>query len=280
MGVICLLTYSLCKNPLHIGVMSTTESRSFTRNLPSFRALRHRNFRFFWGGTLSLAAGQGMLQFTIAWLALDLTDSVSQLGSIIFITGIPRIFFMLLGGVLADRVDRLKIVRLSQFVLMTYAVIVGLLVWFDLIAVWHLYIGSLVAGCAGVPSSLVSMIRDLVSKEDIMSAVVINSMLMNTVSSLGPTLAGALIPAVGIATALFIVGGCFGAGILVMIFIRLAARSAPAQRTSIRQDLSGGIKFVMASPFARALVVTGFAWGLFGQAIISLCRGLAEKSLT
>ncbi len=261
--------------------MSTTESRSFTRNLPSFRALRHRNFRFFWGGTLSLAAGQGMLQFTIAWLALDLTDSVSQLGSIIFITGIPRIFFMLLGGVLADRVDRMKIVRISQLTLMAYAVIVGLLVWFDLIKVWHLYVGSLVVGCVQAfnSSSLVSMIRDLVSKDDIMSAVVINSMLMNTVSLLGPTLAGALIPVVGIATALFIVAGCFGMGMLVMLFIKLAARSAPVQRTSIRQDLSGGIKFVMASPFARALVITGFAWGLFGQAIIQLMPGFGRKEL-
>ncbi len=230
---------------------------------------------------MTLASGQGMLQFTIAWLALDLTDSVSQLGSIIFIVGIPRIIFMLLGGVLADRFDRLKIIRLSQTVLMTYAITVGLLVAFDVIAVWHLYIGSLVVGCvqAFSASSQVSMIRDLVSKEDIMSAVVINSMLMNTLSLLGPLFAGILIPTVGIAVALFVVAGLFGSGMLVMLFIRIASRSAPAQRTSIRQDLASGIEFVMASSFARALVVTGFAWGLFGQAIIQLMPGFGRQEL-
>ncbi len=230
---------------------------------------------------MTLAAGQGMLQFTIAWLALDLTNSVTQLGSIISIVGIPRLIFMLLGGVLADRFDRLKIIRFSQATLTIYAIVVGLLVGFDVIAVWHLYIGSLVVGCVQAfgASSQVSLIRDLVSKEDIMSAVVINSMLMNTLNLLGPVFAGVLIPTVGIDVTLFIVAGSFASGMLVMLSIRIATRIAPAVRTSIRQDLASGFKFVMASSFARALVITGIAWGLFGQALIQLMPGFGREEL-
>jgi MFS family permease len=259
----------------------TSSSLRVRSRLPSFRALKHPNFRLFWLTGLFLSAGQGMLLFTIAWLSLDLTGSVSQLGIIIFFAGIPRLVFFLIGGVMADRIDRLKLIRTSEFILLTYALVLGVMRSFGLVEVWQLYLGSLIVGSVqsfNTPS-LVSIVRDLVSKEDIMNAIVINSMIMNTVFLVGPTLSGFLIAIFGIAPTLFVVSCCFAVSMLPLSFIHIQSDQPARAPTSIGSDLMEGVRFVRLSPLAIVLVITGVAWGFLGQASVQLLPGFGREVL-
>ena len=77
--------------------------------LQAFRALRHTNFRWFWVGTTAQAAARGMQFLILGWLVLQLTDSASQLGLVIFLYGIPNLTFVLFGGIFADRLDRRRL---------------------------------------------------------------------------------------------------------------------------------------------------------------------------
>jgi len=70
------------------------------------RALRHANLRWLWLSTSAQAIGRGMQFLTLGWLVLELTDSSSQLGLILFLYGIPNLTLVLFGGIFADRIDR------------------------------------------------------------------------------------------------------------------------------------------------------------------------------
>ena len=94
------------------------------RGIRALSSLKHRNFRMYWYGSVGQSMAQGMQQLTLAWLVLELTNSASQLGIVIFLQGVPMMAFMMYGGVLADRLSRLKILMGSQ--LMTMPILIGL----------------------------------------------------------------------------------------------------------------------------------------------------------
>ena len=104
--------------PLIFGVdhlaFSFAQIAAIGGRVPAFRALRHRAFRWYWLSTSAQASARGMQFFVLGWLVLELTDSVTQLGLVIFLYGVPNLALMLLGGVLADRWERRTLLLVSQ----------------------------------------------------------------------------------------------------------------------------------------------------------------------
>ena len=84
------------------------------RKLQTFRALRHRDYRWFWIGSNAQALGRGMQFLILGWLVLELTDSASRMGFMIFLYGTPTLGFVLFGGTFADRFDRRGLLMLTQ----------------------------------------------------------------------------------------------------------------------------------------------------------------------
>ena len=76
------------------------------RKLQTFRALRHRDYRWFWIGANAQALARGMQFLILGWLVLELTNSASRMGFMIFLYGLPTLGFVLFGGTFADRLDR------------------------------------------------------------------------------------------------------------------------------------------------------------------------------
>src|SRR4051794_16603482 len=116
--------------------------------LKSFRSLENRNFRWYWFSGLGMAGAQGVTQFAITWLVLDLTGSVASLGLVILAQGFPMTIVSLFGGVLADRYDRRNLLIVAQAVSMISIFILAVLTVAGLVQLWLVFANSIVFGFA------------------------------------------------------------------------------------------------------------------------------------
>ncbi len=251
------------------------------RRLPAFRALRHSGFRWYWLSTSAQASARGMQFFVLGWLVLELTDSVTQLGLVIFLYGVPNLALMLLGGVLADRWERRFLLLVSQGFVSAVIFVLAILTAVAVISLWHIYAASLVMGVIqglNMPSRM-AIVSDLVERDDLMNAVALSSAVMNAGRILGPGLAGGLIELWGIGPALFLNGACYVLGARFLMLVTGINRPPVAGGTSIIRDLSLGVRYFLASPVALTMVGMGFALGFFGMPYIQILPAFAKESL-
>jgi MFS family permease len=170
-----------------------------------FRALNIRNYRiYFWGQLVSLT-GSWMQTTAQAWLVLQLTQSPLALGVVTTLQFLPMMLLSLVGGAIADRVPKHKLLIVLQTVATLQAAAFGLLVATGAIQLWHIY---LLATLQGIVNALDNPTRqafavELVGKETVVNAVALNSMLFNASRILGPAIAGFVIAVIGIAPTLF-----------------------------------------------------------------------------
>lgn len=197
------------------------------RSANPFRTLaRHRNFRLFWFGQTISLIGTWMQQIATGWLALDLTNSAYMVGLVAAAGSIPILLFSLPAGVLADRADKLRVVRIAQTLMLVEASVLWWFAWSG-----HMTIEWLLALVlfGGVLSSVEiparqSLIIDLVVKEDLLDAIALNSGGFNLARILGPTIAAVVIASLGLSW-------CFGFNALsyLAVLVGLALIRLPAR---------------------------------------------------
>ncbi|PKB84361.1 MAG: hypothetical protein BZY88_00025 [SAR202 cluster bacterium Io17-Chloro-G9] len=261
--------------------LSLTQIAAAGRRLEAFRALRHRNFRWFWLSTATRSAAQGMQFFVLGWLVLDLTDSASQLGLAIFLYGVPHLCLVMLGGVLADRLERLTLLLISQTLVAGIVLLLATLTATGLVALWHIYgciflLGTIQA--LNMPSRM-AIVADLVDRDDMMNAVALNASVMNGGRILGPALAGALIELTGIGPALFLNGACYLSGTVCMLFIANVSRPGRSEKSTMSRDLAAGLRYFFGSPIALTVIGMGFAMGFFGMPYMYVLPAFAKDVL-
>src|ERR1035437_6061350 len=176
------------------------------RSANPFRTLaRHRNFRLFWFGQTISLVGTWMQQVATGWLALELTNSAFMVGLVAATGTIPILLFALPSGVLADRTDKLRVVRSGQTAMLVEASVLWAFTWSGHITI-HWLLALVLAG--GVLASVEiparqSLIIELVVKEDLLDAIALNSGGFNLARILGPTIAAVVIASLGLSW-------CFG----------------------------------------------------------------------
>src|SRR5204863_3281538 len=149
-----------------------------TMPLPrGLRAFAHRDYRLFWAGQLVSRVGTWMQSVGQAWLVLELTNSPLKLGLISTLQFSPVLLFAFLGGVISDRVAKRRLIIWTQVAMMLQAFALAALVGTGHIAYWHV---AVLAAIYGVANSLdmparQSYVIELVGKEDLMSAIALNS---------------------------------------------------------------------------------------------------------
>ena len=260
---------------------STTIRARVLRRVPALRPMRHRNFRWFWFSTLGQSAGLGMMQLTLAWLVLDLTGSITQFGVAIFVQGLPMLAFTLFGGVLADRMDRRKLLLGAQFVMTVNIAALATLALSDMAQVWHVYLTSFVAGTvAGLTQpARMAYIRSVVERDDVMNAIALHFLLMNSSRVVGPSLAGGLIDWLGIDITLYVNAAFYAQATLTLLPIRGVASIARTDRQSPIRDLLGGIRYAWLTPPVLAVVLSAFAIGLFVMPYVQLIPAFGREVL-
>jgi MFS family permease len=248
-----------------------------------FSALRREGYRWFWYSGLGMTASQGIQQLAIAWLVLDLTDSVGQLGLVIFAQGVPMAVVSFYGGVLADRYDRRTLLVIAQLTTMLNLFTLAVLAMSGLVEVWHVYVSSFGLGImqAITQPARTALIRSLVDDEDLTNGVALNAIQMHSSRILWPSLAGVLIAVAGIGATLLLSAACSLGGILCLLSIRYL-NAEPAPRASTRspfQQMVEGLRFVQRSADVSTVMKLSLCCGLFGLAYMNLSPAFAKEEL-
>ena len=160
-----------------------------------FAALRHRNFTVLWAGLIVSNIGTWMQNVAQAWLVLQFTDSPLWLGILALSFALPMTVGPLVSGVLVDRMDRVRLLWITQIGMMAVAVALAALTWLRVVGVGHILVASF------INSSLLafdnptrrSLIPDLVPRQDLLNAVSLSAATFNGAALVGPAIAGALL---------------------------------------------------------------------------------------
>lgn len=227
--------------------------------MPAFlRALNSRNYRLYFVGQLISLAGTWMQQIAMAWLAYRLSNSAFVLGSVGFASQIPILFFSAFAGVWTDRVDRRRLLLLSQSLSMVQALVLAVLAWMEWITPGLLIFMALCLGCINaldVPARQAIAVQLVDDKEDLPNAIALNSFLMNAARFVGPALAGYLVVLMGEAVCFLLNALSYLAVLLALSAIRLPAQG-PSRPAPALDALKEGIRYVREhGPIRRSLLL-------------------------
>ena len=224
-----------------------------------FKAFHYRDFRLMWIGACTSSVGTWMQIVAQGWLIYRLSHSPFLLALDQFLGGIPIFLFSLIGGVVADRIERRKILLMSQYVQMTSATLLTFLVATGMVHVWQILTLSFVNGLAqafGGPAYS-ALIPTLVDRDDMPNAIALNSIQFNLAVTLGPALAGITLARLGEKWCFGLNAVSFLAPIISLSLI--TARFLPAPTTeSIFNSLKQGIQFLRRQTSMEALTILAF----------------------
>ncbi len=212
-----------------------------------------------WVGACTSSIGTWMQIVAQSWLIYRLSHSKFLLGLDQFLGGIPIFMFSLIGGVIADRVERRKILLGSQYLQMASAGLLTILVATDHVQVWHILCLSFTSGLAqafGGPAYL-ALIPTLVEREDMPNAIALNSIQFNLAVTIGPALAGQALGKLGETWCFGLNAVSFLAPIVSLMIIRtrfLPSKTAESMFTSLKQ----GIRFARRQSSMEALILLAF----------------------
>ena len=230
-----------------------------------FKAFQYRDFRLMWVGACTSSIGTWMQIVAQAWLIYDLSKSGFLLGLDMFLGGIPIFLFSLFGGVIADRIERRRVLLASQWVQMASAFTLTALVVLHAVHVWQILALSFVSGFAqafGGPAYL-ALIPTLVQKEDMPNAIALNSIQFNTATVIGPTLGGLAMVKLGDAWCFGLNGLSFLAPIVSLSLLHI--RMIPEKTAeSMLDSMKEGFRFIRRHGAMEALMVLAFSMTALG----------------
>lgn len=220
------------------------------------RALRHRDFRLFWGGNFLSNVGTWMQNVAQGWLVLQLSNSAFWLGVVGFASAIPILFFALIGGVVADHVNNRKLLMVTQSAMMVFAFVMCGLAYFRIITVPEialLALGTGIAQSLNTPSYQ-ALVPQLIPREDLTNAIALNSAQFNMSRVIGPTLGGFAMAAVGVAGNFFLNGLSFLAVLFALTRMQYPSREAPPEG-HLWGKLKQGFSYVFGHSYMAPLVL-------------------------
>jgi predicted MFS family arabinose efflux permease len=224
-----------------------------------FKAFQYRDFRLMWIGACTSSIGTWMQIVAQGWLIYRLSHSAFLLALDQFLGGIPIFLFSLIGGVVADRVERRKILLGSQWVQMASAGLLTILVATGHVHVWHILCLSFVSGFAqafGGPAYQ-ALIPTLVEREDMPNAIALNSIQFNVAVMVGPALAGQALARLGEKWCFGLNALSFLAPIVSLSIIR--TRFLPVKtKESMFTMLKQGLHFARQQSSMEALILLAF----------------------
>src|SRR5256714_4357077 len=228
-----------------------------TRLPSALRALRHRNYRLFFGGQLISLTGTWMQSVAESWLVFRLTGSSALLGLSSFASLAPVFLFATLGGTIADRANRHRIIITTQSVSMVLPLVLAALTFTHTVRVWHVFI---LAGCLGVVNAFdiparQAFLVEMVGRDDLMNAIALNSSMVNGARVVGPAVAGLLVAAIGEGWCFLVNGLSYIAVITGLLMMQVPPRPRRAADRSALRDTVEGFRFVARTAPIRALLV-------------------------
>jgi len=221
------------------------------------RALRHRNFQLFFSGQLISLIGTWMQTVAQSWLVYRLTGSGLLLGAVGFSSQIPVFLVAPIGGIVADRANRQRVVIATQTASMILAFILAALTLSHKIQVWHVFVLAALLGVVNafdLPGRQ-SFLVDMVGKEDLMNAIALNSSMFNGARVIGPAVAGILVARIGEGWCFFANAVSYIAVIIGLLMMNVHAPARVSSKTPPLQHIIEGFNFVRRTAPIRSLCI-------------------------
>ena len=244
------------------------------------RVLRVRNYRLYTAGNTISLVGTWMQRISVGWLAWELTHSTVWLGVIAVADLLPTVLLSPLAGVLADRVDRLRLIRSTQMVAMTQAALLALLTYGGFITIEALFLLTAVLGAANAlnqPARL-ALVPNLIEQASLPSALAINSLSFNGARFAGPAAAGLLIHYGGFGFAFAVNAVTYLAFIAALAQLRVTPdrASAAARRQELWADSVAGYAYALRHPGIGKMIALFAVTSFSIRGFIELFPGFAD----
>lgn len=258
------------------------ESPPSSSRLPlMFRALRHRNYRLFFSGQIISLVGTWMQSVAQSWLVYRLTGSSLLLGLVGFAGQIPVFLLAPIGGVVADRYSRHRVVIATQSSAMVLAFILSALTLLGHIRVWEIMVVASLLGIVNafdIPARQ-AFIVDMVNSSDLINAIALNSSMVNGARVLGPAIAGVTVAAVGEGWCFFGNAVSYIAVIVGLLLMVVPAREQRRDSASPHQRIVEGFRWVAHTAPIRALLLLLGLVSVTGMPYAVLMPIFADKIL-
>ena len=229
---------------------------------PDLRALRHRNFRLYFWGQMTSLVGTWMQSVAQGWLMHRLTAAPFMLGLLSFAQFLPVLPLALHAGVIADHVDKRRLLLVTQSLMLLQATLLALVVSAGVVQAWMVIALAFFYGCINafdLPGRQ-SFVIEMVGRDDLANGIALNSAAFNTARIFGPAVAGGLLVVIGEA-------GCFwvnAVSFLAVIWGLAAMRTEPPPpRARAATSLADGVRYAWSSSSIRSLLV-----------LLALCAGI------
>jgi MFS family permease len=249
----------------------------------AFSSLRLRDYRLLWFSQVPSFAGMQMQQVARGLLAYQLTGSYTAVGVVMMSWGIPQLLLSLVGGAVADRVNKRNLVLMVQTGTGLLSLATGVLVAMDVITIQILFLTGLIQGTfiAFNWPTRQALMAELVPQEEIGNAVALNNMAMNATRIVGPAVAGGLIAVWGVEAAYFVQSFLY---LFVLYFLfRLPSSTshiqAKATQGSIGREMAAGVRYIFGSRSLRLLMLMAFVPTILGMPYMTLLPGFAVDEL-
>ena len=249
---------------------------------PVFESLRYRDFRWMWAGSFVSFMAMNMQMITRSWLVVRLTDDSPLFLSLSMVSfAVPVTFVSLIGGALADRVPRRRLVIMSQSGNALMTLLLAVLDVTGVVTFWHVMAMGVVNGSLmafNMPSRQ-AIISEIVPERRLMNAISLNNSSMNLTRVVGPALAGFLILLVDTAGVFFIVSAIYVFSVLSMTMVHAGTEPAGRSGKGVTGDIREGLAYALGDRTLRGLIIMNFIPVLFGFSYYALLPAWAREAL-
>ncbi len=240
---------------------------------PRFAALQHRNFKLLWAGLIVSNTGTWMQNVAQGWLVLQLTNSPFWLGLLGLSFAVPMIILPLVGGAVVDRIDRIKLLYVTQIGAMLTALVLAILTWTGTVHISYILIASFVSSAllAFDNPARQSMIPELVPQRDLMNAISLNSATYTGAALIGPAIAGMLLAPLGAGTLFFLNALSYLSVIFALSAMsKIPPRSRTTPHASLAKSMLAGLSYAWKNRLILALLGLSALAAIFGRSYQNL----------
>lgn len=202
----------------------------YSRPMNFLRAFTHRPFALLWTGQTISRLGDNLHRITLAWWVLEKTGSATAMGTVLVLSQIPLLLFILIGGIVVDRFPRIRIMFLSDLLSGTVVTFIAVFAWLDVLEIWHIYVASLIFGFveAFFFPAYNAVIPQITPPDMLTSANSLNGLSQRMMGVIGP-IAGASLVAVGGTSLAFGLDALsfFISALCVFLILRMGLKDTP-----------------------------------------------------
>ena len=225
--------------------------------------------------------GMWALIYGRLWLMHQLTDSPLMVGLVSTASLGPVLLFSVWGGAIADRVNRLRLVRWTRGMFAILAVLTGLLIFTDVIQAWHVFAISVATGVLlafDIPSRS-AMVPALVPREHLASAIALYSLVFGGAAIIGPAVLSPLVDLWGLEGVFFLIGAAYGLTVLFLMLMSPSGHKPENRRATVVRDIFEGFQYLRNHTTILGVIAIGIVAGVFGKSYETLLPIYSDKIL-